>query len=850
MILLRLISWQYLRKHKVRTMLTAAGIVLGVAVFVGMHTANQSVLAAFYKTVDRIAGATQLQITAGEPGFPEEVLERVQAVPEIRVAVPVIEAMLQTPFEGQGNMLILGVDMTGDRSLRSYDIEGKGEDIIEDPLVFLAQPDSLIVTNTFAERNRLTTGSKVPMSTMEGEKLFTVRGIMKSGGLASSFGGNLAIMDVYAAQQVFGRGRMFDRIDAAVQEGLRVEDVQRKLQAVLGPGFQVESPGARGQQFESMTRIYAMTANITSLFALYIGMFIIFNTFSIAVTQRRSEIGILRALGASRGQIRALFLAESAVIGLVGSAVGVALGILIARGMAGYVGGLMAELYGTTGQVEGLELNSRLLATAILMGTLTSVIAAFIPARNAARVDPVKALQKGRYQVLTAGENRIRRIAALAIVAASLACLLFSHSQALFYLGYLLAVTAAVLLVPTMSLWLAHLLRPMMKFIRPVEGTLAADSLIQAPRRTSGAVAALMLSLALVVSLGGLAKASYQSILEWMDVALNPDLFVTPSESLTTRTFRFPASMKQDLEAIEGVDMVQTVRSARVTVRNAPVMLVAIEVSSVAMKAKLPPVTGRPEEMYRAAANGEGVIVSENFALLHGFHFGESVSIPTPKGMLTKPIIGIVKDFSDQQGSVMMDMSVYRQYWNDETANIFRIYLTRGESETVVKDRILRKFGNLRRLLVLTNANLRAYVLRLTDQWFGLTYVQIAVAVIVAILGIVNTLTVSITDRRRELGVLQAVGGLRKQIRRTIWLEAISIGIIGLILGLALGAAQLYYSLEVSARDLAGMRLSYTYPFAIAAVLLPTMLGAAFLAAIAPAETAVRGSLVEALEYE
>jgi putative ABC transport system permease protein len=176
--------------------------------------------------------------------------------------------------------------------------------------------------------------------------------------------------------------------------------------------------------------------------------------------------------------------------------------------------------------------------------------------------------------------------------------------------------------------------------------------------------------------------------------------------------------------------------------------------------------------------------------------------------------------------------------------------LTRGESETVVKDRILRKFGNLRRLLVLTNANLRAYVLRLTDQWFGLTYVQIAVAVIVAILGIVNTLTVSITDRRRELGVLQAVGGLRKQIRRTIWLEAISIGIIGLILGLALGAAQLYYSLEVSARDLAGMRLSYTYPFAIAAVLLPTMLGAAFLAAIAPAETAVRGSLVEALEYE
>jgi putative ABC transport system permease protein len=841
MILLRLISWQYVRKHLVRSLLTAAGIVLGVAVFVGMHTANQSVLFAFNKTVDKIAGKTQLQVTAGEPGFSEDVLERVQAVPEIRVAVPVIEAAAATQIHGQGNLLILGVDMTGDRSLRDYDVEGGDESVIDDPLIFLAQPDSIIITNTFAQQNHLTINSRIPMLTMQGEKQFTVRGIMKSGGLTSAFGGNLAIMDIYAAQLVFGRGRMFDRIDIGVKEGMRVEDVQAKLQNILGGGFQVEAPGARGQQFESMTRIYATTANITSLFALYIGMFIIFNTFSIAVAQRRSEIGILRALGASRGQIRTLFLTESAIAGLIGSVAGVGLGILIARGMAGYIGGLLGEIYGVAQKADELSADPKLLLSALAIGVTTSVLAAFLPARNAARVDPVQALQKGKYQMLTSGENRIRRILALSVVAAALACLFFGANAIAFYTGYLLAVTAAVLLAPTLSLWIAKGLRPIWKNFLPVEGTLAADSLIQAPRRTSGAVAALMLSIALVISLGGLAQASYGSIRNWLDIALNPDLFVTPTESITRRTFRFPASFTGELEKIQGIAEVQAVHSARILVRNTPIMLVAVEITKVGARTTMAPLAGNRDQMYRRAANGEGVIASDNFALLHGYRLGDVVQIASPNGILSMPILGIVTDYSDQMGSLLIDLSLYRKYWKDDTINVFRVYLDKGANIQDVKQRILSHFSGHRRLFVLTNDELRSYILRLTDQWFGLTYVQIAVAVLVAILGIVNTLTVSITDRRRELGVLQAVGGLRNQIRRTIWMEAASIGIIGLVLGLALGAVQLY---------LAGIRLKYEYPVRIALALLPVLLSAALISAIGPAESAVRGSLVEALEYE
>src|ERR1700693_2090147 len=149
MILLRLISWPYFRKHVLRTMLTVAGIVLGVAVFVGMRTANQTVLEAFSHTVDRIAGKTELQVTAGETGFDEDVLDKVQAASTVRVAVPAIETVVDTKLAGQGNLLVLGVDMTGDRSLRDYDFESSDEAMIDDPLVFLAQPDSIMVSKEF-----------------------------------------------------------------------------------------------------------------------------------------------------------------------------------------------------------------------------------------------------------------------------------------------------------------------------------------------------------------------------------------------------------------------------------------------------------------------------------------------------------------------------------------------------------------------------------------------------------------------------------------------------------------------------------------------------------------------------
>jgi len=850
MMLLRLITWPYVRKHLLRSALTTTGIMLGVAVFVGMHTANRSVLRALHRTVDRIAGATQLQITAGETGFDEDVLERVQGLAEVRVAVPVVEAVVNTGLPSQGNLLVLAVDMTGDRSLRQYDLESGEEAIIDDPLVFLAQPDSLIVTREFAARNGLAIGSRIPMRTMVGERLFTVRGIMRSGGLTAAFGGNLAVMDVYAAQFVFGRGRKFDRIDLALKDGITLDEGRRAIEKLLGPGFQVEPPSSRGQQFESVLRVYAISMNLTSLFALFIGMFIIFNSFAIAVTQRRPEIGILRALGATRRQIRALFLAESAIGGAFGSLVGLALGSLLARGIALYIGGLFEGVYGLAERPDEVTVEPGVLLFALAMGIATSVVGGFVPARNAARVDPVRALQKGKYQVLSAGENLVRRGAAAIAALAAVVFVLVGRGTAAFYAGYLLAIFAGLLLTPTAALLVAQALRPVLKWLRPVEGTLAADSLIQAPRRTSATVAALMLSLALVVGLGGLAGASYDSIVGWVTSALNPDLFVAASPNLTSRGFRFPASVADGLRQIDGVAEVQPVRSARVNFRGSPVLLVSLGIDGWIRRAWRPAVEGDTDTMYREAASGRGFMISDNLAGLYDLHPGSVIELGTPAGMLRLPVVGTVTDWSDQSGTIFLDRSVFIRYWNDDSANVLRIYLEKGARVPRVREEIQRKFAGTYRLFVLTNAEVKRYITGLTDQWLGLAYSQIFVAVLVAILGIVNTLTVSIIDRRRELGVLQAVGALRKQLRHTVWMEALSIGAVGLTLGLILGALNLYFVLEMSHRDITGTLLSYQYPTRMALLLLPIILASAFVSALWPAESAVRASLVQALEYE
>jgi putative ABC transport system permease protein len=740
--------------------------------------------------------------------------------------------------------------MTGDRSLRDYDLDSGDEAMIDDSLIFLAQPDSIIVSKELADRNGLALGSTLPLQTSAGQKTFTIRGIMKPEGLATAFGGNLAIMDIYAAQQMFGRGRTFDRIDLALAPDIPSDAAVRELSSLLGPGFDVQPPASRGRQAEAMVAGYTTMVSISSAFALFIGMFIIYNSFVTAVAERRSEIGIVRALGGTRAQVRRLFVTESLVLGLAGSLLGVGIGILIAGGIASAISTLVGELYGVARQASDIATDPMVLATALAIGTLTSLAAAALPAWSAARVDPVHALSKGTYLALSAGESRTRVVLGVLLGALSVACVVIAESRGLFYAGFAAATAAALLLSPVLSKVLARGLRPLLTRLLPVEGALAADSLIQAPRRTSGSVSALMLSIALIGAFAGMARAAHGSIVEWIDTTLNADLFVMPSQRLDLRTARFPAAMAPEIAALPGVAQVQMFRNNRITFRGKPAMLAAIEMDRVRETSRNRPVAGNAADMYRQAAAGEGVIVADNFAQLHDLSLGDTVEIPAPYGTVRLPIVGIIVDYVDQQGTIFVDRKVFLEHWRDDTVSDFRVFVAPGTSIADLRQRITQLFAGRQHTFVLTNEESRAYILRLADQWFGLMNVQIGIAVLVAVFGIVNTLTVSITDRRRELGVLKAVGALRRQIRRSIWLEAASIAVIGVVLGCALGAVNLYYLLDIVHRDAAGLRLNYEFPTSTMLMLVPIMLAASFMAALWPSQAAVRGSLVEALEYE
>ena len=238
-----LITFKQWRAHRLRVALTTLGIALGVAVFFAIRTGNATLLDSLRATVEKLAGKATLQITAGESGFSEKVLDTVRATPGVQLAEPVIETMAQTAFADEGTLLILGVDTAGDQQLRDYQFD-RTQTRISDPLVFLAQPDSILLSRSFADRHGLKVGDKIPLFASDGRKEFTVQGTFKPVGVGEVFGGNVAVMDVYSAQVVFHRGRKFDRIDLMNAPNVPVEIVQQRLRAAASAGSGSGSPGS------------------------------------------------------------------------------------------------------------------------------------------------------------------------------------------------------------------------------------------------------------------------------------------------------------------------------------------------------------------------------------------------------------------------------------------------------------------------------------------------------------------------------------------------------------------------------------------------------------------------------
>jgi len=349
--LLRHISLKHAKLQKAQLILAVSGICLGVAAMVSIDLVNFSVLRSFEESINQVTGRAALQITGSDSGFPEEMLERVQGVPGVEYAVPVIETNANFSGGKERSLMILGIDVLQDHKIRDYSITDDSAEI-PDPLLFLAKRDSILLTRAMAEQEGIKLEDEIKVQTVAGIKTFKVRGLLNPEGPARVAGGDIAIMDVYAAQMAFGKESRIDRIDVSFLPGETFDAMQARIAKALPEGYSIDTPAGRSKQVEVLLGRFRNSMDLIGCLALFVGMYLIYNTVSISVVQRRKEIGILRAIGASKGQVAGLFLAETLVISIIASLLGVGLGLVFAKSAVGLVAQNVTDMYVKTSVAE------------------------------------------------------------------------------------------------------------------------------------------------------------------------------------------------------------------------------------------------------------------------------------------------------------------------------------------------------------------------------------------------------------------------------------------------------------------------------------------------------------------
>jgi putative ABC transport system permease protein len=847
--LLRTLSCSYVRRHLAKTILTLLGVVVGVATFSSIESAKGTLVKGIRSTVDRVAGKAHLQITM-EGGVPEGVQEQVRALPGIRATSPVIEQIV-TPEKGElGSLMVIGIDLLGDREMRDYGFEGDDADL-DDPLLFLAQPDSAIFTRQFSEKAGLKSGGSIALKVPKGVKRVTARGMLTPKGFAEAFGGNLMVVDVYAAQELFGRGRRFDRLDVRLDEGTSIAKGTATLEKALGPAYRVETPGKRGEQLEKLVANFVAGFNISSGFALAIGIFLIFNAFNVAVNRRRRDIGTLRALGATPRQVQFLFLAEALVIGLAGGLLGTLAGATFSQAFLRMMGQTSETLYGVTSSGV-VRLPPVIVLQSMFLGIVASLIGAWGPALTASRISPAEAFAKGAFQARPAGNSSLRIAAGVATLGGAFLMALrppFGGNPFIFA-ELLLGGAGIVLLVGPLSRLLLRCLVPLATRCAPVAGRLSGDTLLGNARRTSGTIMAMALSLTFVLGLGGYMGSTKKALERWMNDSLTCDLFVRASANFSRPDFLFPGGLRDELQQLPGVKSVESFRASRPLYQGHQIIIASIEVAPLLERMKYDFTQGNVELMRRGLTREGKCVVSDNFFRRFKLGIGQSVELATPEGKVSFPVAAVVRDYGSDQGTVLLDRSQFLRYWKDDRVDIYDVSVLPGTPVGQVRDLIRARLSGRFPALVSTRQEFIAEISKAIDAFYALTRVTLFLALLVAFLGIVSALLISVAERTREIGILKALGALPAQLARGIVLEALLLAMVGLVLALPAGNLFALFMERPLAELFTGWIMPHLYPWEILAQLLVALPLISVLAAWIPARQAGRMKIVAAIEYE
>lgn len=854
--LLRSISLRYYRGNRIRSFITLLGVTLGVAVLAAIRITNHSTLSAFQNTVEAISGRARLQITADGSGFDERLLVTVRRQPGVDASAPLVQARLLVADAPGEMLLVAGIDLLSDRAVREYvvkDRDASSQTSGADPLELLTHPDAIILSERFAHRYGINVGSPIELFTPMGKRRFVVKALLGFKGPARTLSGNFALLDIAAAQVQFGKLGKLDRIDVTVKAGHDLDAVQTRLQKALGEGVRVERPASRNKSVERMLRSFHVNLFALSLIALFVGMFLIYNTISFAVMQRRKEIGILRSLGLTQRSVAALFLTEAFILGFIGSALGLLLGIVLAKAAMHLVSGTVSALFILV-SIEHLTVTPGTIILSLLIGTLCSPLAALMPIKSATLVPPTAALQ--RFGLEQRPRAAIRMYSLAGLVCLLLAALLSQFEAVggvpLFgYLASFVTVLGAALLAPLATTMLTRNLLPATQRLFRIEGRLATDNLQSSLGRTSVAIAALMTGVAMVVSMGIMVHSFKQTVFVWVDQTVRADLVISQAAPVSSAmNVKMPASLAREVEEVEGVAEVDAFKGLNVNYRGALVFLAVGELDVFGRYSKFVYLEGEKNTALRQVIDEGAVFISENLSAKTGLHRGDALRLSTPSGPVDFRVAAVLVDYSADRGTVTMHRPTFLKYWRDDLIDTMGVFLEPGYVPEQVARAITRRFADRYSLFVLTNRAFKDEVIKLVNQTFHITNALELIAIFVALLGILNALFASILERTREIGILRSIGALTTQIKRIVMVEAALMGCVAEFVGFITGIILALILIHVINKQSFGwtIQMSYPVPLLVGSTLLIFL--TACLAGYFPARRAAATDLKEALHYE
>ncbi len=847
------VSSRYLLRRPWPTALMIIGIMLGVAVAVAIDLANVSASRSFDLSVETMTGRATHHIIEGPQGVEETLYTDLKLSGTASLAAPIVLDYVTSPQIGNRLLQLMGVDLFAEPPFRSYLTDARRPNAQPDPdvvIALLTKPGELVLSTDLAARYDLQVGQAITVTVGGYPRTAFIAGLVAPpDNLSRRALDGLILADIATAQELTGRIGRLDRIDLILPT--HREDEAQAIRQQLPPGVSLIPTESRSNALEQMTSAFRINLTALSLLALVVGMFLIYNSITFSVVKRRPLFGTLRCLGVTRAEVFVLVIGEAALVGVVGSVLGVGLGIVMGRGAVQMVSQTINDLYfASTVTNVGIPLTP--LVKGGLLGILAAALAAAPPAWEAASVPPTTALSrsglegKARSAVLTAAGGGI-----LALIIGAAILLAPTRDLTVSFVGTFCVILGAAMLTPAATVILMKALAPVFGRLAGALGRMGPRGVSSSLSRTSVAIAALMVAVSVTIGVSVMIGSFRNTVVEWLAQTLHGDIYIAAytTPAAQTATPLDPALVAA-IRRWPGVERVDTLRAAVVDSPEGPISVAAVDNPNygserIYVSADLPP------ERIWAAMLDDKVIISEPLAnRLDIPRHGGSITLATTQGLHTFPVVGVYYDYTSSQGAVSMSAETYRRWWGDEAVTALSLRLSSKANADETARSLEEALAPIQSVFIRPNRVLRQDVMVIFDRTFAITGALQLLATVVAFIGVLNAMLAVQLDKQREFGVLRAVGLTAQQLWRLLLLETGLMGVVAGFLSMPTGLALSVILIYIINRRSFGWTLQMQvsgWPFVNALLIATT---AALLAGLYPAFRLGKMSPIEALRRE